>query len=162
MEDTIIAGYQTLKEIPVKVLVILFLTALSTHALAERIGLGAAIGNPTGLNGKYWLDDNKAFDGGLGFSLGRHTNFSLHSDYLLHSKNAFYFNDVNALDLYYGLGARMEFSNEIELGVRAPVGLAHQVENQNADVFGEVAPILNLVGGIGLEFHVLIGARYYF
>lgn len=125
-------------------------------------GLGVMLGNPTGVNGKHWLSDDRAIDGGFGISLGRHSEASLHSDYLLHSKGAFIFNDKTPLDLYYGIGGRMEFSDSIELGVRVPVGLAHELNGGASDVFAEVAPILDFVGKNGLELHLLFGARYYF
>ncbi len=143
-------------------LIALLLVLFSFPALANKTGLGISIGNPTGLNGKYWLNGERAIDAGAAWSFGKNSDFSLHSDYLLHKKSAFYFNDSHPLDFYYGIGGRMEFSDDIELGVRVPFGLVHELEAQSADVFGEVAPIVNLLPGTGLELHLLIGARYYF
>lgn len=145
-----------------KYLLLASLLIFSVPTFAAKKGVGISIGNPTGANGKYWLEENKAVDGGVGFSFGKHTDFSMHSDYLLHNNGAFFLNDVHSLDLYYGLGGRMEFSDDIELGVRVPVGLVHMLEGQEADVFGEVAPIVNLIGAKGIELHLLFGARYYF
>lgn len=142
-------------------LVVLSLLSASTFAAGER-GLGLMLGNPTGINGKKWLSDTRAVDAGLGLSFGKHSDVSVHSDYLLHTKGALYFNDNNPLDLYYGIGGRMEFADTIELGLRVPVGLVHEVEAKSADVFGEVAPILDFIGAKGLELHVLFGGRYYF
>ncbi len=144
------------------ILVLCFLICLPAFAFQNQRGVGLSLGNPTGLNGKYWLDGNKAIDGGAAWSLGKHTNFSLHSDYLWHNEGAFFFNDVHSLDLYYGLGGRMEFADDIELGLRVPVGLAHKLENGAADVFAEAAPIIDFVSRTGLELHLLFGARYYF
>ena len=124
--------------------------------------MGLMLGNPTGLNGKYWLPDNKAIDAGLGMSFGKNTDLSIHSDYLLHQDGALYFNDVHALDLYFGVGGRIEFADDIELGVRVPVGVAHKLPEQKADLFAEVAPILDLLGRQGLELNLAVGARFYF
>jgi hypothetical protein len=140
----------------------LVLVLSSLSAGANEFGLGISLGNPTGLNGKYWLDQKRAVDGGLAWSLGKNSSLSIHSDYLLHKNSAFYFNDDYALDLYYGLGGRMEFSDDIELGVRVPVGLAHRLENAGADLFFEGAPIVDFIGKTGLEIHLLLGGRYYF
>lgn len=145
-----------------KVILALVLMLASLGAWSKELGIGVSLGNPTGLNGKYWLENNQAVDGGLAWSLGKHSNFSMHSDYLFHKEGAFFFNDVNPLDLYYGLGGRMEFEDDIDLGVRIPVGLAHRVENGSADVFGEVAPIVDFIGTVGVELHLLVGGRYYF
>lgn len=120
------------------------------------------LGNPTGLTGKYWLNEDQAVDGGLGFSVGKHTEVSIHSDFLLHNKGAFVFDDVHPLDLYYGIGGRMEFADDIELGVRVPVGIAHRFTEQPADIFAEIAPIFDLVPVAGIEMHLAVGARYYF
>lgn len=120
------------------------------------------LGNPTGLNGKYWLKDNQAVDAGAGWSFGRHTNFSIHSDFLFHSKDALIFRDDYNLDLYYGLGGRMEFAGEIELGVRLPIGVVHELEGVESDVFMELAPVWDFVSHQGLEIHIVLGSRYYF
>lgn len=146
-----------------KTLICLVCLLFATHSFAaEQMGLGFMLGNPTGLNGKYWLEGNRAIDGGVAWSLGKHSDLSLHSDYLLHNDSAFYLNDVHPLDLYYGLGGRMEFADEIELGVRVPVGLAHKLNGGKTDVFGEIAPIIDLFGRTGLEMHFALGGRYYF
>jgi hypothetical protein len=146
---------------PILALVLLFLTT-SLLAESNQLGLGAMIGNPTGLNGKYWLSADQAIDGGLGFSVAGRTRFEMHSDYLFHSEGAFVFNDVHPLDLYYGLGGRMEFADTINIGLRVPVGLSHRYSDQAADMFAEIAPILDFVGKTGIDIHVAFGARYYF
>lgn len=143
-------------------IVALFLVTSTTFAAAGEKGIGFMLGNPTGLNGKMWLDDSHAVDGGLALSLGKHTNLSIHSDYLFHNDSAFFLNDVHALDLYYGIGGRMEFGDDLEIGVRVPVGLAHRMTDPNADVFAEVAPIVDFIGRTGIELSFAVGGRYYF
>lgn len=145
---------------PILLMAILLMSA-GAFAAGE-MGIGAMVGNPTGLNAKYWLSETNAVDGGMAMSFGKKSNFSLHSDYLFHSEGALVFQDNHPLDVYYGIGGRMEFGDDIELGVRLPVGIAHRLENNRADVFGEIAPIVDFVGRTGLEFHLAIGARYYF
>lgn len=134
----------------------------SASFAAGEMGIGAMVGNPTGLNAKYWLSEKNAVDGGMAMSFGKKSNFSLHSDYLFHSEGALVFQDQHPLDVYYGIGGRMEFSDDIELGVRLPIGVAHRLENNSADVFGEIAPVVDFVGRTGLEIHLAVGARYYF
>ena len=136
--------------------------SLSSLAADGKLGVGFMVGNPTGLNGKYWLDGNKAIDGAFAVSLGKHADVQAHSDYLMHEEGKFFLNDVHALDLYYGIGGRMEFADDIEIGVRAPVGLAHKLKDRPADVFGEVAPIVDFIGKTGVELSLAVGGRYYF
>jgi hypothetical protein len=145
-----------------KALLIVTFLFSSALAFADGLGVGAMVGNPTGLNMKYWLPNKNAVDGGAALSLGGHSHFSLHSDYLFQNAGALIFNDKYNLDVYYGIGGRMKFADDIELGVRLPVGLAHMVENERADVFGEIAPIVDFIGRTGLEISLAIGGRYYF
>lgn len=143
-------------------LLFLFLAFSAWGYEPQKVGAGMMFGNPTGVNAKYWLGDVRAIDAGLGLSFGRKSELSLHGDYLFHEKGALFYNDIHPLDLYYGIGGRMEFSDGLEIGVRVPVGISHMIEDRNADVFGEIAPIIDFISKVGLEFHFLIGARYYF
>ncbi len=147
-----------------KSLLFIFLTLMSTSVFATEglLGLGVMLGNPTGLNGKYWLGNNRAVDAGVAYSVGKHSDLSIHSDYLLHKDAAFYLNETYALDLFYGVGGRMEFADDIEIGVRVPVGLAHKLNDGEADMFAEIAPIVDIFTRTGLELHLAVGARYYF
>lgn len=146
-----------------KLIVFLFLlSSFSVLAAENKVGVGMMLGNPTGANAKYWLDTDRAVDAGLGFSLGRKTEVSIHSDYLFHNKAVLFYNDIHPLDLYYGVGGRFEFSDGLEMGVRVPVGLTHFIEEKNADVFAEFAPIIDIISKVGIEFHFAFGARYYF
>ena len=62
-----------------------------------------------------------------------------------------------------GLSRLIEkFSDDIEIGVRVPVGLVYLVEAHNADIFSEIAPIVDFISRTGLEIHLLFGGRYYF
>jgi hypothetical protein len=142
-------------------LLILILTS-SLGFAADRKAVGIMLGSPTGASGKYWLDRERAVDAGVGFSLGSGTPFTIHSDYLLHRPDSLYFNDVHALDLYYGLGARMKFADDIDLGVRVPVGLVHDLNGGQAEVFGELVPIVDLFSRFGVDLAAAFGARYYF
>lgn len=144
------------------VVLLLLFSSFSAFALENKLGAGMMIGNPTGANAKYWFDKDRAIDGGIGLSFGRKTELSVHSDYLFHKKAVLFYNDVHPLDLYYGVGGRLEFSDGLEMGVRLPVGLTHFIEERNADVFAEVAPVVDIISKIGVEFHFAIGARYYF
>ncbi len=147
-----------------KSLILIMFVFMTTTVLAARndLGVGAMVGNPTGLNAKYWLGEDIAVDGGFALSIGKHVDLSMHSDYLMHQKGAFFLNDVHPLDLYYGIGGRMEFGDDFELGVRVPVGLVHRFTERPVDVFAEIAPIVDFIGRTGVELHFALGGRYYF
>jgi hypothetical protein len=140
----------------------LFLISFSVMASSKQFGVGGMIGNPTGINGKYWLSETRAFDAGMAYSFSKKTSLGIHSDYLLHNEGAFYFNDVYPLDFYYGIGGRILFGDSLDLGVRAPLGLAHRFKEQPVDIFAEIAPILDFISRTGFELHLALGGRFYF
>ncbi len=145
-----------------KTILSILLLLTSSVAFAERTGLGIALGSPFGMSAKRWLGEKTALDASLGMSIGRRSHFSVHSDYLFHRPSEYYLNDEHPLDLYYGIGGRMKFADDIQIGVRLPVGLAHMVKDRNADVFVEAAPVFDFISRTGLDLHLLLGARYYF
>jgi hypothetical protein len=145
-----------------KLIFLIIFFCLSFTLWAGDKGLGIMLGNPTGINGKLKLSAQRSVDAGLGMALVGGNPVSLHSDYLWQNDDAFYFKDTYSLDLYFGMGGRMEFSDSIYLGPRFPVGLSHQLEKNDADVFFEVAPILDFIGKQGYEINLLFGSRYFF
>ncbi len=146
-----------------KIFLVIFLFISACAFAAEGdIGVGAMLGNPTGLSGKYWLGEAKAVDAGVGFSLGSATNLTLHSDFLLHSIGALVMNDSHPLDVYCGLGGRIKFADDIQIGLRVPVGVAYMAPNNSSDMFAEIAPVIDFISRTGIDLNILIGARYYF
>ncbi len=146
-----------------KITILLLIVLISNYSFAsEKKFIGFLLGNPTGLSGKYWLDDTKAIDAAAGFSVGKENPFTLHSDYLFHRPESFYFDNDYPLDFFYGIGGRMKFSDDINLGVRFPVGLIYRVNEKNAEIFSELAPVLDIFSRFGLNLNLGIGARYYF
>ena len=144
--------------------VVIFFLSLFVHHYcfsAEKLGVGPMVGNPTGINGKYWQSSERAIDMAIAFNLDDSAGLSLHSDYLLHWFDSLYFKDTYPLDLYSGLGGRMKFSDTIQIGARVPVGVLYR-QKETTDFFIEAAPILDFIGRSGVDLHFALGARYYF
>ena len=129
--------------------------------MTDRLGLGAMLGEPSGLSGKYWTGPRTAIDGGVAWSTNANNDFHLHMDYLIHDFRSLSV-EKGSLPLYYGIGGRIKFDNETRLGVRAPVGLAYMFANSPLDLFVEIAPILDLAPATELEFNGAFGIRYFF
>lgn len=138
------------------------MSVLTPTFAAGDLGVGFMIGQPVGVTAKKWTSSSQAIDAGAGWSIGRNPHFSLHSDYLWHKENALYFQDSTPLDLYFGAGGRLNFDDEIELGVRLPIGLAYFFSDRGAEAFLELAPVMNLVPDTSLELNALVGLRIYF
>ncbi len=147
-----------------KLLAVLLLCFMisNTQAQKEGFGIGIMIGEPTGINGKYWLTQTTAVDGGIAYSFAKeHTAVSLHADYLYH------INDViesrYAIPFYYGFGFRMRFvdGDENSFGARGVAGLVFQSDKIPIDLFFEFVPVFNLFPSTSLGLDLAIGGRYY-
>lgn len=129
---------------------------------SHPFGLGVMLGEPTGVNGKYWLSDTTAVDSGLAWSFaGGQTAFHIHSDYLFHNFGLFKMRD-HELQFYFGGGARLKFADRTKFGIRVPVGMAYKFDQEPIDLFFELAPIVDLAPNTEISINLGVGARYYF
>ncbi len=152
---------------------LLVLVLFGSSRAQGGFGLGIILGEPTGVSGKLWLSKTDAIDGAAAWSFESHEAFHLHLDYLMHSFNLIKV-EKGKLPIYYGIGGRIRFLNndegvdhgdgddDIEIGLRIPVGLEYLFEKAPLDVFLEIAPILDLVPDTEASFNGGIGVRYFF
>jgi hypothetical protein len=140
------------------------LTFLGTIFSQESgYGVGVMLGEPTGISGKYWLDNTTAIDLGIATGIfGENTGFSIHTDYLYQIDNLL--ESKYKIPFYYGFGLRIRFpqNSQMQLGVRGTAGLLMYLKNLPIDVFFEIAPSFRLLPTTGLDFDIAIGSRYYF
>ena len=138
----------------------LLLMTISLYAQTTGRGAGVMLGEPTGFNGKLWLNETNAVDLGVGWSF-IDEGFSLHADYLYHIDNSLHPNF--RFPIYYGFGARIRSEEgDFGLGFRGVGGLLYYLDNYPADIFLEFAPVFKLLPETALELDISIGARYYF
>lgn len=137
------------------------LLSLSAFAVGD-IGVGLMLGYPTGVTAKKILANGQAVDAGAGFSIGGNNTFQIHADYLFNKQDALYWNDKDPLDLYFGLGGRMRFADEIEFGLRLPFGMAYFLNERSLELFTELAPIVNFIPSSNLQAQFVVGGRIYF
>jgi opacity protein-like surface antigen len=133
-----------------------------TLAQSSGFGIGAILGQPTGISAKYWTTSSTAFDFGLGYSFEKNSRMHLHADYLFHTKDIF--NSTENFSLYYGPGARLRLveNGDSRLGVRFDVGIVWIPRNAPIDVFVEIAPLLDIIPETDFSFNGGIGVRYFF
>lgn len=133
--------------------------AQSSNNINKDFGLGAMLGEPTGVSVKVWTGNTTAIDVGAAWSLsGRNEALHLHSDLLFHS----WFPDTENLAFYYGIGGRIIFADEAKAGVRAPLGLTYVFDDIPFDLFVEAVPILDLTPDTDFAGNGAVGIRYYF
>ncbi|MFA7228324.1 MAG: hypothetical protein WC061_04750 [Melioribacteraceae bacterium] len=151
------------KALSLTALVILTLSSFSGYSQDKGFGLGIILGEPTGVSGKYWLDESWAIDAGLAYSFA-HPNktFSFHADYLFHDETLI--RSSLRLPVYYGIGARLHAGNGggNTFGARGVIGIVWIPENTPFDLFIELAPVFNLFPETSLHLDLAVGGRYYF
>ena len=130
-------------------------------ASAHDFGLGAVVGEPTGISAKAWFDDRSAMDFAFAWSLDEDEAFNFHADYLIHDYRVFNVTR-GALPLYYGIGGRLMNASETHVGVRGVVGLDYLFSSSPLDLFFEIAPVLDLAPATHMDLEAGVGMRFYF
>lgn len=141
-------------------LALLLVLPLSSFAQKD-LGVGFSIGGPTGLSARKWIEDTKTIDGAAGWNLGGNPHLILQGAYTYQFKDALYFNDQHPLDAYVGVGAKIDFDDEIEIGARLPLGLSYYFNNREAEAFAEFSPLLRLIPSTDIGAQLAIGMRIY-
>jgi len=149
------------------ILLMIFLFSMSNATVPGGgyggFGVGAMIGEPTGLNFKLWRLDDKAYDAGLAWSLSGENSLHLHADYLIHDFSFFSPYSGN-FPFYYGIGFRLKFQSKDDnkLGIRIPFGATYHFRKTPIDIFFETVPIVNIIPDTELDFNIVFGARIFF
>ena len=139
-------------------------TDYSADDHAGHLGIGLQIGEPLGLNAKYWLNDVLAVDGAVGWSPQDYSAAEIHADFLVHDFDLVT-PSSGKLPVYIGGGLFGRFRNqgrEDLTGLRFPIGVSYMFESCPVDIFAEVAPQIIFApfvrGGITAD----IGFRFWF
>ena len=138
-------------------------------------GLGLEIGEPTGLNGKYFVAPDRAIDFGIGAIYADYRGsdgFHIYADYLWHPVTLVHA-DAFQMPLYIGVGGR--FWNFCDacvngyradaLGVRVPFGITFDFNRVPLDVFLQLVFVADVFihypghdfgpgidGGVGIRY----------
>jgi Protein of unknown function (DUF3996) len=144
----------------------------------KTFGLGIELGEPTSLNGKYFLSADRALDFGIGtiYNYFDRSGFHIYGDYLWHPVSLIS-NEAFELPLYVGIGGRLwsfedrtdpnNHDNAFALGFRVPVGVSFDFNTVPIDIFVQVVPVLDFFSGytrhsVYVDFDASIGVRYWF
>jgi len=146
-----------------KLILVAIATLFSAGLFAQSsgFGLGAVFGEPTGLSAKVWSSEKTAVDGALAWSFYTPGYLHLHADFLIHNFDLI---DVSEgqLPFYFGFGAFLNFSSDLGLGFRVPLGLAYHFDSAPLEIFAEIVPGLSLLPATDFYLGGGIGIRYYF
>lgn len=148
------------------VLTAFVLLSLASVAAAESrgkgdFGLGIILGDPAGVNMKYWTGPTTALGASVAWSVGKNKAFLAHVDYLFHDFEMFKVNS-GRLGVYYGVGGRLRTNGETRVGIRIPLGVTYLFERAPLDIFFEVAPLLDIIPETKGDVQGGLGVRIYF
>lgn len=130
----------------------------------HRLGVGLILGEPIGASVKYWLNEQMAVDGALGFSTHNHSPFYVHADLLWHKFDLIEVSE-GKLPVYFGVGGLLRFRDggrSNDAGIRVPVGVDYLFDNLPVDVFAEIGPALDVAPDVHGEITGGIGVRFWF
>jgi hypothetical protein len=137
---------------------LLFVLSPISRAQARRSGVGLILIEPSGLTGKAWLSRSTALQGAVGWSPQKDNRLHLSADILLF--NFPLQGDRNlGLELYLGLGGKIVFRDNDQVGVRFPVGVDFLLRKAPLNFFFEIVPTYNLSR---IELFGALGFRYIF
>ena len=137
-------------------------------SFATEYQLGVVLGAPTGISGKVSLENNRAVDAVLAYSLADDLGLEFHADYLVENARSFATNTGSPFELYYGIGVRVvsikkgRHEDDTAFGPRAPIGLTYQLQKPRVEFFGELALAFDLSPATNLDLEGGVGVRYRF
>jgi hypothetical protein len=139
------------------------LLLLSTPASAiEEFSVGIAAFKPTGLSFKLWTSRLTAFDLVAGWNIDAE-EYKFHADYLSHNYEMLDAKETNMI-FYSGYGVRAEDDadddEDAALGLRLPFGVTYLMDDPQIDLFGEVAPRINVTPRTTFGLDIILGIRY--
>ena len=134
--------------------------SLTMSAQDSGFGAGVIFGEPTGLSLKSWLSSKNAVDAAVTWS-AIDDYLYVHADFLIHNFSIIDVSD-GKLPLYFGLGGKVGFGNDVSIGVRIPIGLDYMFSGAPLDIFVEIVPGLTIVSDVGFDIDGGIGIRYWF
>jgi len=147
--------------------VLVAITAMSVagtaRAQVSHFGLGVIVGEPTGVDAKWFLAEGNAIEGALAWSLSNNNNLHIQVDYLYHQYD-WIKPTKGRIPVFFGLGGRVEFRENADdlWGLRIPVGIAYEFADAPFDLFGEIVPLLELFPDTDFTLEGAIGARFWF
>lgn len=135
-----------------------------TGTYVNHFGIGVQLGEPFGVNGKYWVNDCMALDAAAGWSPAGHSAGEIHGDFLIHDFDLLK-PSQGRLPVYVGAGmlARFRTDNRGNLGgFRLPLGVSYMFDNSPVDVFAEIAPEIIVAPFTRGGFGGAVGVRFWF
>jgi len=144
-----------------------FGSAVKGERRGGPLGLGIAIGAPTGISGKLWIGDWMGLQFSAGGDIGRIGDFAGTIDYVVHFRPFNTATSEYSVPIYFGGGFVLstntyEQYGDVMLGPRATAGLSVLVKELPTELYFEVNPTFLVYEDVSWSVDGQIGVRYYF
>ena len=134
-------------------------TKSSPFGAGLNVNYAFPFGAGLGLTGKYWQNSTHAYDFGLwggGGWIGVAAAYEYHRYYIFSGEAA------RRLPVYFGGGGYIVPGNGwLAAGAQGKLGLTYLFP-EPFDVYGEIVPTLNVIGGFAFGVGAHFGGRFYF
>ena len=125
----------------------------------KTFGLGLELGEPAGLNGKYFVSKSGALDFGIGWIYGHYyygDGLHIYADYLWHPTSLV---SASAFELPFYVGAGLRYwafdycdrgvctYRGSAIGIRIPIGISFDFNRVPLDIFIQIVPVIDFVNG---------------
>ena len=143
-----------------RIFVFIIFNLLAGFAWAENYSVGLILGTPLAVTGQYKLDETHAVDAGFGWAVATYPGNKIYADYLWLLPQH--------LDIYVGVGGSItaiqsgDDKGRVAIAPRAPLGIKYILAESPTEIFGEIAPMLNISPDSNLAFDIGLGIRYLF
>ncbi|UCH66161.1 MAG: hypothetical protein JSW63_03245 [Ignavibacterium sp.] len=124
--------------------------------------MGIILGEPTGINAKFWTATETAIDMSLGYSFtSSNSIIDFYGDYVFHHPGML--KAKENFVVYYGPGVGLRINEgKSRLGIRGVIGILWLPADSRFDLFAEFAPILDIIPETKIDFSGGIGGRFFF
>ena len=140
---------------------------VSAEHTGGNFGMGIAVGAPTGVTGKLWLEDWTAVQFSFGGALGQYNDVGATADYLFQFRPFDVGDPEVSVQVHIGPGIHVggntaaEWTGRWLIGPRGVGGFSIMKRDMPFDLYMEIAPTIYLVDGAGWSMNGQIGLRHY-
>ena len=140
---------------------------VSVEHAGGPFGLGIAVGAPTGLAGKYWIEDWSALAFSFGGALGIYDDIGATADYLFEFRPFDVGDPEVSVQVHIGPGVHLGgnpaagSTGRWQVGPRATGGFSIMKRDMPLDLYMEISPTIYVIDGAGWSMNGQIGIRHY-
>jgi hypothetical protein len=142
-------------------ILLLMLIAQVGISQSSGLGLGLALGNPTGIDLKGWVTRTGALHLSFGWpALDAHGGTALSAEYLWHSH---VFRSHERFPIFYGVGGFFGFGGGTNvIAGRGILGIEWWPRGSDFDIFLQIMPAIYFEPTSEFDFDFQFGVRYFF